>query len=824
MKWPFLVLLALIPYGLYAQLQINEIVPGYSTYLDDAYDNDDWIELHNSGPSAIDLSSFYLSDKLGALDKYSFPAGLIIPANEYVLVWADKDEEQGDMHARFKLDAKGETVYLSQLIDNNISLLDSIVFGEIPPQCSYAKKSDGSGIWEIHSIPSPMEDNAFGRPYMSPVQFSLESGLYEGGAYTLELTHEHPSAQIYYTTDATEPDTNSLLYEEPIDINSVHVIMARAYVGNAASTVEIRAYMEDTDTNLPVLHVVTEEGNLRDDWYGIYVVGDNGVPFAELAPGNYFQDWERPAYLALIEADGTTGFTANCGISIAGNFSRSSPQKSLNISFAQDYGQSKLEYKIFPDKPYEKYDDIKLRNTGNYWRKMLFKDAINQTLVEGLIDLDQQSYRPVIVYLNGEYWGIQNFRDRINRDYVKRLFPEVNRDEVDIIDNPGQPFGHMVQELKAGDTEAYDELVEFAQENELWNDALVDYFSDQVDVNELINYFIVETYINNHDWPGNNVKIWREKPDGKWRWVLFDTDLSTRYDWFDTVNRATCDTCTAWQEYMDCTLMFRKLFDHSSLRHEFMQRSCTFSNVIFERNRVKDHIGDMIEHLGINIDRHRERWELDEPYSQFFEEIDLIEDFYEGRAGNYRLEIQYIEGVEQFVLTVALAENEGGHLVFHENEMVMPYDFSGNYLTEVPLRIRAVAHEGYFFDGWLELEESSPLIHLVSEEDRTLTPIFRPDDEMPTHSSPSNTDFSIRMSPIPVSDRLQLDLAGQSPLGNIQVELFNTAGELLLKEGFRIEEAKFETELDLETAPQGIYLIVVHHPDGIVKRKVIKVD
>ena len=35
----------------------------------------------------------------------------------------------------------------------------------------------------------------------------------------------------------------------------------------------------------------------------------------------------------------------------------------------------------------------------------------------------------------------------------------------------------------------------------------------------------METFVGNIDWPANNNKFWRSRNgEGKWRWILYDTD------------------------------------------------------------------------------------------------------------------------------------------------------------------------------------------------------------------------------------------------------------------------------------------------------------
>ena len=55
------------------------------------------------------------------------------------------------------------------------------------------------------------------------------------------------------------------------------------------------------------------------------------------------------------------------------------------------------------------------------------------------------------------------------------------------------------------------------------------------DIENYMDYFIVQTYIQNMDWMGiawglNNVKLWRpDTTGGKWRYVIYDTDASFGY-------------------------------------------------------------------------------------------------------------------------------------------------------------------------------------------------------------------------------------------------------------------------------------------------------
>ncbi|NLF26515.1 MAG: hypothetical protein GX592_01350 [Clostridiales bacterium] len=75
----------------------------------------DYIELHNRSPGAVDLGGYFLSDSSENPAKWRFPAGILIPAGEYLVVYASglSGINGGDVHAGFRLSSGGEEVVLS---------------------------------------------------------------------------------------------------------------------------------------------------------------------------------------------------------------------------------------------------------------------------------------------------------------------------------------------------------------------------------------------------------------------------------------------------------------------------------------------------------------------------------------------------------------------------------------------------------------------------------------------------------------------------------------------------------------------------------------
>jgi len=110
---------------------INEWMAGNTATVVDPVDGDydDWFELHNYGPNALDLSGYLLSDDAADPAGWDLPVGTVIEPNGFLLIWADGEVEQGEvdgLHAPFRLDAAGESL---GLYAPNQDLVDLVTFG-----------------------------------------------------------------------------------------------------------------------------------------------------------------------------------------------------------------------------------------------------------------------------------------------------------------------------------------------------------------------------------------------------------------------------------------------------------------------------------------------------------------------------------------------------------------------------------------------------------------------------------------------------------------------------------------------------------------------
>ncbi len=141
-------------------LILNELMAGNDTTIADNYgEYDDWLEITNTGNSAISLSGYYLTDDMAFPELYAFPDTVIQPG-EYWVIWADKDTDQGPLHAGFKLDGDGEEIYLMQ----GSVIVDWISYPDIDDDVSWGRWPDLEDFWAFQAYPTPGAPNTDEEP------------------------------------------------------------------------------------------------------------------------------------------------------------------------------------------------------------------------------------------------------------------------------------------------------------------------------------------------------------------------------------------------------------------------------------------------------------------------------------------------------------------------------------------------------------------------------------------------------------------------------------------------------------------------------------
>lgn len=108
----------------------------------------DWVEIENTSNKDFSIGGYYLSDEAGK-GKYCFPAGTVVPARGYLVVWCSPEAE-GD-YAPFALRRSGgETVCL---MNSNRTVLDSVE--TLACRSGQSLVRSGDGALTVSDTPTP---------------------------------------------------------------------------------------------------------------------------------------------------------------------------------------------------------------------------------------------------------------------------------------------------------------------------------------------------------------------------------------------------------------------------------------------------------------------------------------------------------------------------------------------------------------------------------------------------------------------------------------------------------------------------------------------
>ena len=818
--------------GLPAQeIFINEIMSNNQDFIDEDGEQDDWFELYNASPNTINLVGWYLTDDLGEPDKYKIETNLYIESNGFQLLWADGDTENDfTNHVPFKLSSGGEEIAIFRKEGNDFILVDHIIFPALQTNISYGRSLDAGEDWQQFGHYSPNASNAENLPINTAnIEFSLPHGFYPTGT-NLSLSTLAPNAEIRYTTDGSRPEGNSILYTEPIILNNSEFIRASIFIEDFAPTSPVgNFYLIENTHDLPVMHLHTDAENLWDDEKGIYVIGTNGKQGNCIsASRNWNQEWKRDGKATFYESNGTVGFEKDIELKISGGCSRRQSMKSFNVFLKDD---ETTDYQLFPQLPYMDYRRFKLRNSGSDYTRTMLRDGAIQEMIRGEIDMDLMAYRPVVVYINGVYFGVYNLREFYNEDYIKQHYGIT---ETDMVRNPWMHY----QEVKEGDVIQCNEFNEWVEENDLSTPENFTYFKENVDINQMINYWLIEMYISNFDWPDNNMMIWRDRNDvnAKWRWMLYDLDSSTAYDTissapeYNSLTHALYPNSQFWPNRPPSTLWLRKLIENEAFLNEFAQRHLSFGQILFEPNRVNLIVDSIANSVRAEMPAHiafwnnaPEEWSMDNRLPcggsviVWEEFLDKYKTFFADRFSyipeHYNERLQF-EGTVS--LNINYDEDSGGKVYFHENKMNIPYNYQGEYFKNRPIRIEAVANEGYDFVKWKETGNRNARLDFIPTEDQMLTPIFVKETDILSPES----DFQMEIYPNPAQDFFIIEAANPTQI-KARYILHNAIGQFIFSKEIEVDFFLERHRVDISQLSNGVYFLTLEIESEQQIRKIV---
>lgn len=495
---------------------------------------------------------------------------------------------------------------------------------------------------------------------------------------------------IYYTLDGSIPGFESGFYEDPLVFTATDevrscVLRARSYDESTGEWGDLFTrtyfYADSMETlkerfSTYIVCLTSDPYNLYDYEYGIMVEGkirDEYVNSPEYIsgkltqPANFTQqgrDWERDAFVEILSPDGERLISQDAGMRIFGHASRQYYYKSFKLYARKAYGNDTFAYPFFADnthgadqKVQDAYKRLVVRAHGFDKSVTLFREELFQTLCSQIEDIDSKSVAPVSVWLNGGYYNFEWLQEVYDDTYMEENYGLMQKgDYYQKVALRANKFPDDPDE-KAEDIrgkEDYQKVAEYA-EKDLTDDETFAELEQLVDIDNMIQYFAIETYIANWDWPLNNIKLYRYysqnnvygtgRQDGRWRYLYYDMEAG-----FNIYNEEPED----WLD-IETVMEQNPLFGAVMKRPDMQEKFAKYIELCIKEYFTEDRVRAAVEKLcgerdGELAESFAYKHSIDESYTMNMDDVEqnkeVIYDFVEKRPEMMRQQIQELFGIE----------------------------------------------------------------------------------------------------------------------------------------------------------------------------------
>lgn len=568
----------------YKNIRINEILcatASTNALSDEDGDQGDWIELRNTGATTVNLAGWALTDDASSPGKWTLPLTNLGPGQFLVVFASGKDRREAGarLHTSFRLSSGGGYVGLFQANRPPIAV-DEINYPGQRNDISYGL--DPAQELKYFAQPTPGFANGSSTLHgiVEDIRMSVEAGFFTQ-QFNLVLVSPTPGAVIVYTTNGSVPSlsgsaTNGRASIGPVPIDRTTALRAAAFSTDLLpSKVASRTFIFVEDVirqpkapeGYPVGDVWTPtpgagQAGARAHYEMSPAVVTNPVYAARVRQGlvsiptlslqlpipdlfdpvrgmyTHPQErgpaWERACSMELIYPE-APGIQIDSSLQIQGGTQREpgkNPKHSLRVNFKGEYGPAKLEFPIFPESPVARFDRLVLDGGINMWwhyvggsspadqrfRAQGVRDQFTSDLMNAI---GHPSYHGKFfnVYLNGLYWGLHYVHEMPDESFAAENFGGEPED-YDVIRNTTT----MAVQVLSGDLQAWNKVLSLSNPG-LADNAQYSELQQWVDLENFIDYMIVNHWTANEDWPHHNWYVSRRRAPGEgFKFMIWDAE------------------------------------------------------------------------------------------------------------------------------------------------------------------------------------------------------------------------------------------------------------------------------------------------------------
>ncbi len=391
-------------------------------------------------------------------------------------------------------------------------------------------------------------------------KFSQMHGVYNANSLSVEIFSDNPEVEIRYTSDCSAPTAESTRYSEPLTLTKTTVLRAvEVKDGEIVSDVSTASFIFVqsvlNQSNFPIGYpnqwgkYTTIEGRAKADYEmdpemtesssyrGKITMGLYDLPILSLvADKDHFfshendsvnggiyiytgppvgdgtgHGWTRPANVELIGGPQQHDLSAGCGVRLHGGHGRlaeKNPKHSFRLVFKKQYGPATLEYPVFGADEPDKFDQLVLRcHFGNSWqhwssdnrRMAQYERDVWMRLMQKRMGHVGVNALYVHLFLNGMYWGVYNVAERVDDQFAKNHFGG-KKSDYDVIKVEEDGGNHL--EAAEGTLDMWNTLLETVKKAD--DDSYYEALDSLLDIDNFIDYMIINQYAGNTDWDHHN--------------------------------------------------------------------------------------------------------------------------------------------------------------------------------------------------------------------------------------------------------------------------------------------------------------------------------
>lgn len=685
---------------LWSQVVINEYCgANVNVNTDNFGDNSDWVELYNTGATAVNLGGYWMSDKLNNIQKWQVPPINLAPGGRVIIWCTSRNITTGPYHTNFGLTQSEGSDYVI-LADAAGTILDSTKVRRCFQNHSRGRTPDGANTWGIFTTPTPNAANGPSVVYAEKPDMSISGGMYPG-AQTVSLSVSDPSLTIRYTTNGSTPTAASPAYAAPIPINATTVLRARAFSANPGvlpSFVETHTYFINVTHTTPVISV----------WGDQVLTLLNGTQIEPEMGMEYYL------------ANGTFIEKVYGNANEHGNDSWAYNQRGFDFIVRDKMGYaSEIDHQIFAVRSRDKFDRVIMKPAANdnYNEEpgsAHVRDAYVHTLsIVGGLDLDVRTSESCVLYVNGAYWGVYEIREKVDdKDFIETYYG-IPEQDIQFL----KTWGATWSEYGGGAAQTdWNNLRTFIMNNNMGNAANFATVDAQLNWRSLVDYFCINSYTVCTDWLNWNTAWWRGlntapgSPREKWSYALWDMDATFgHYINYTGVPDATpnADPCNA-ESLPDPggqghALILTKLIEENDQVYQYyVSRYIDLGNTTFSCANMLAKLDSMIAVIAPEMPGQIARWGGTVPGWQA--NVQTLRNFIQARCvaiEDGMVDCYDVSGPYNTVFTVDPLP--GGTL--QVNSLTpSSYPYSGTYYGGIDILLKAYSNPGYSFDYWESIE------------------------------------------------------------------------------------------------------------------------